>query len=1094
MATTGARFCTGCGTPLPADARFCGECGAPVARVAEAPPAARDLNADARPEPPPTASPELAGPGERRQVAILFADLSGFTRLSSELDAEELHALVGRVFEAIDGVVEDCGGTVDKHIGDAVMALFGAPVAYGDDPVRSVRAAFDIHAAMARLSDELSRTLEVHVAIASGEVVAGGLGRDGHEEYTVVGESVNLASRLNDRAEAGETLISDAVYRAVSSHFDCEPLGEVSVKGLDKPVRAWRVRAVQEKTPDRRRGPFIGRRSELGQFASVVDSCRETGSGQAILVRGEAGIGKSRLVEELEAIAEARGFTGHKGLILDFGVGKGQDAIPALVRSLLGSPPGGEDGVRQAAADRAVADGLLQPEQRAFLNDLLDLPQPTEMRAMYDAMDNATRNRGKQAAVAGLIRGASARAPIMLTVENIHWADALHLADLAAMASAVKDSPAVLVMASRTDGDPLDQAWRSATQGCPLLTIDLGPLRREEAVALAGEFIDATNRFVMRCIERAEGNPLFLEQLLRSAEAGEDDSVPASIQSLVLARMDRLPPADKRALQAASVIGERFSLDTLRHLLGEPDYGCTRLVEHYLVRPDGEDYLFAHALIHDGVYSSLLKTGRRDLHGRAAEWFARRDPVLRAEHLDRAEDAAAPGAYLEAAREQASDYRFDRAWTLAERGIELARDAADAYALTCLQGELLRDLGSVPESIEAYRTALDIAGDDAQRCRAWIGLAAGMRVLDRYDEALEALEQAETIARGLGLDLERSQVHYYRGSLYFPLGNIEGCLKEHEQALAHSRRAHSPEWEARALSGLGDAYYSQGRMITSLKHFRTCIELCRKHGFGRIEVGNRYMIAWNRLYLNEVRGALDDALPGVEAAITVGDQRAEIVARLAAGRVLFEMADSAAAEAQLQKGLELADALGATRFRPFFMIYLARIWAQQEARRGEVLRVMNEALDTSRRTGVTFVGPWVFSTLALVGGDPTERRRALEEGEKMFETACVGHNYLAFYRDAMEVALESADWDGVERYAAALEDYTRPEPLPLTDFFIARGRALAAHGQGGRGDATMAEIARLRDEARRVGLMLAVPALERALDSEACPAAGKIHA
>ena len=522
--------CTDCGFHNQADAKFCGGCGQPLGAASVQP------SAPARAEPPATGS--LGG--ERRQVTILFADIAGFTKLSAALDAEELHGLVSRFFEAADGVIERYGGAVDKHIGDAVMALFGAPVAHGDDPLRAVRAAFDIHEAMGALSQDTGRDLQVHVGIASGEVVAGGLGREARAEYTVLGESVNLASRLDSMSGAGETLISDAVHRAVSAHVDCEALGETEVKGLDRPVRVWRVRGLRSATADNLRGPLVGRQSELRQFRGVIESCRDTGNGQAVFLRGEAGIGKTRLVEELTAMAEAQGFASHKGLVLDFGVGKGQDAIRAVVRSLLAVSAGAGKEERQTAARRALADGVLDDDQGVFLNDLLDLPQPMELRSIYDAMDNPTRNRGKQRLVACLIESASAKQPILLTVEDVHWAEPLTLAHLAAMTATLCDCPAVLVMTSRIEGDPLDSAWRGTTQGSPLLTIDLGPLRQKEALEFAGRFIDATNRTAQNCIERAEGNPLFLEQLLRNAEESGDETVPASIQSLMQARMDRL--------------------------------------------------------------------------------------------------------------------------------------------------------------------------------------------------------------------------------------------------------------------------------------------------------------------------------------------------------------------------------------------------------------------------------------------------------------------------------------------------------------------------------------------------------------------------
>ena len=522
---------------------------------------------------------------------MLFADLSGYTQLSAALDAEELHGVMARIFAAIDGVVENFGGTVDKHIGDAVMALFGAPIAHDDDPLRAVRAALDIHHAMAALSDELGRSLAVHIGVASGSVVAGGVGQDARGEYTVLGDSVNLASRLDEMAAPNETLISDAVKRSVADDVDCEALGDVAVRGLDAPVRAWRVRALKVGVEQAARSAFVGRRAELRQFIGAVEACRESGHGEVVVVRGEAGMGKTRLVEEFTAIAADRGFAPHRGLVLDFGVGKGQDAVRAIVRSLLGIAPGSGKEIRGKAADAAIADGLVAESTAVFLNDLLDLAQPHDDRAMYEAMDNTTRNEGKRAVVADLIRAVSGSAPILVIVEDIHWADQLLLTHLATIAATVGDCPAVLIATSRIEGDPLDPAWRGAIGGTPLMTMDLGPLRNEDAAAMADGFIDAKNQFALDCIARAEGNPLFLEQLLRGAEDRGEEDIPASIQSLVLSRMDRLAPADKRALQVASVIGQRFSLDALCHLLDNADYACQGLIEHYLVRPEGDGFV-----------------------------------------------------------------------------------------------------------------------------------------------------------------------------------------------------------------------------------------------------------------------------------------------------------------------------------------------------------------------------------------------------------------------------------------------------------------------------------------------------------------------
>jgi class 3 adenylate cyclase/tetratricopeptide (TPR) repeat protein len=1018
--------------------------------------------------------------GERRQVTILFADLAGFTELSSALDAEELHGLVSRFFAAVDRVVAHYGGAVDKHMGDAVMALFGAPVAHGDDPLRAVRAAFDIHAAMADLSAELGRKLSVHVGIASGEVVAGSLGSEQRREYTVLGDSVNLAARLDDLAEPGQTLIADAVYRAVSAAVDCAALGEVPVKGLERPVRVWRARGLAAEAGSARRGPLVGRKSELRQFAGVLEACRETGTGQAILLRGEAGIGKTRLVEEFAALARAQGFSDHKGLVLDFGVGKGQDAIRALVRSLLGLGAGADDAKRAAAAAAAVAAGWFEADRRVFLNDLLDLAQPTALRSLYDAMDNAARNTGKQEVVAGLAQGASGRGPVIVTVEDVHWAAPLTLAHLARMTAAVRDCPAVLVMTTRIEGDPLDGAWRSTTGGSPLLTIDLGPLREAEALELTSGLIEVSDRVARDCIARAEGNPLFLEQLLHNAEEGADEAVPASIQSLILARMDRLAGVDKAALQAASAIGQRFDIELLKHLIEDPGYDCTGLIEHNLVRSEGAGYLFAHALICEGAYSSLLKAKRRKLHARAAQWFAEEDPVLHAEHLDHAEDPGAPRAYLDAAQAQSKSYRYERALSLLGRGLELARSTEDKFALTCMKGNILHDLGSIPEGIEVCKDALELATDDTEQCRAWISLAAGMRVIDQFDEAFDALDKAEGLAQRHGLTHELAQIHYIRGNLYFPLGKIDECREEHQLALKYAREANSPEAEARALSGVADAEYARGRMITAYNHFQRCVELCREHGFGRIEVANLSMLGFSRYFHSTMELVVEDCTVAIEAAAKVGHHRAELLAQSLGFLTFFELGELDRTKDHIEKAQALVRRLGARRFDTQNLVWKARVM-DAEGRRSEALELLEQALEISRETGMGFNGPRVLSRIAFVTEDPERRRSVLEEGESILRSGAVSHSYFWFYRDAIEVSLRIGDWGEVERYAKALEDYTRPEPLPWCDFFIARGRALAAFGHGERNPEILAELQRLRDEANRVGLKTALAAVDEAL-------------
>jgi class 3 adenylate cyclase/tetratricopeptide (TPR) repeat protein len=1026
-------------------------------------------------------SPTIAA-GERRQVTVLFADIAGYTKLSSELGAEETHGLLNRYFEAVDSIVEGYGGSVDKHMGDNVMAVFGAPVAHDDDPLRAVRAALDIHERMVTLSDEAGHRLSAHIGIASGQVVASGTGSDAHREYTVTGDSVNLASRLQDKAAPGETLISDTAYRAVAERVDCEMLGDIAVRGLDAPVRAWRVGALRTGDEDRKRVTFVGRRAERAQFAGVIEACRANGTGQVVVVRGEAGIGKTGLVQEFAKVAADQGYAIHRGLVLDFGVGKGQDAIRSVVRSLLGVAPGGGKALRQAAADSAISGGVIAAEQRVFLNDLLDLAQPVEDRAMYDAMDNATRNDGKRAVVADLIGRVSAASPIVVIVEDVHWADPLMLSHLATMADAAADCPTLIVMTSRIEGDPLDQGWRASTGGCPLMTVDLGPLRRDEALTLAGTFIDATEQVAQDCIKRAGGNPLFLEQLLRNAEERGDEEVPASIQSLVLARMDRLTSTDKRALQAASVIGQRFALDVLRRLMDDDGYDCAGLLEHRLARPEGNDYLFAHALIQEGVYSSLLKATRCELHVRAADWFSDHDPILHAQHLDRAESQNAAKAYLDAAEGQAALYRYERAQQLVARGLEIAQDDTTRFTLMKFSGELFLDLGQGQAAVEAFRAALDSATNEIQTCHALIGLASGMRLTDELEAALPYLDRAEGPAKSNRLDLELARLHHLRGNLYFPLGNIEGCREEHGLALESAQRAGSPEWEAQALGGLGDAEYARGRLLTAHQLFIRCFDLCRRHGFGRIEVANLCMVGGGGTYhyMHDLDAALTASLSAIDMSEKFGHDRATINANFSASQVYFDIGEFSKAEMCIERMKALVERIATRRFMARCLHHEGRIRLAQGHRR-EAAKLCRTAMKISRETGTGYCGALILATLARASDDAHERAEALSEGQRLLDDGCLSHNYYEFYIEGMEGGLERQDWESVERYAEALAAFTSIEPLPRTEFFIARGRALAAFGRGRRDDATMQELKRLCDEAERVGLRTVSSALNMAL-------------
>lgn len=1041
----GENFCGGCGTRL--DAGMSPAAQEPVGLPASA--SALPLDTAAR------QAAEVAAEAERRPITVLFADLAGYTHLSQALDPETVHRLLGRYFAAVDGVVAHWGGSIDKHIGDAVMALFGAPIAHGDDALRAVRAAAEIQAAVPSIASEANRPLGVHIGIATGEVMASNLGSVQHRAYTVIGPSVNLAARLLDVAHEGETVVDQTVYEQTRRQARFAAIENVQAKGIDGAFRAWRL--VDATPPAEEVEPaLVGREAELAQLVALLDMCLARDAGGAAFVRGDPGIGKSRLVHELRRVASARGFACHTGLVLDFGMERGRDAIREIVASVLGLPPGADDAAKLAAIGR---ESRCVPELRPFLFDLIDLPQAPETSNLYQAMDNAARQRGRVAALVGLMQSAATKAPLLLTVEDIHWADGPTLTCLAEVTRAAGAMPVVVVLTSRLEGDPLGAAWRASVQGSPLVTLDLGPLSAKDALMLAGSLLATSIGVAQKCVERAAGNPLFLEQLLHAANE-HDERLPASLQSLVLSRVDRLPEHDRAALRAAAVVGQRFQIDLVRHLAQLAGYDCDALVEHFLVRPEGDDFLFAHALIRDGVYASLTLARRAALHRAAAAWYRERDPVLRAEHLDRAGAPEAAAAYLTAARAQMAALRLERALALADRGAMLAQLPADIVALQLLRSELLREMGNGGPAADAAHAALAAADAPLDRCRALLSAAAGMRLTADVDAAVAALAEAEPIASDSGLARELAELYYLRGSLRFAQGRVADCRKEHEAAFACAQALGDPAWEARAESGLGDADYAEGHMRSAVDRFARCVALCEQHGLTRIMIPNRIMMGHCRLYLNDFETAIGHIEATLGLARQVGNRHAEMLALESLGLTLAWRGHYREAIPPLEQGLALARTLGARRYEAVLLAILVESWIGD----GESARappVVDQALAIARETGMAFCGPIVLGLKARLSGDE-EAARCRAAAEALLASGCVSHCHIAYHRDSIEDALERADWARLERHAMALEQYTAREPLPYTNWTVARGRLLAARAKFPKDVALQADCAQLQ--------------------------------
>ena len=908
--------------------------------------------------------------------------------------------------------------------------------------------------------------LAVHVGIAMGEVVAGAVGSEWRRGYTVTGGAANVAARLSDRAVAGETLVSAEVYHATSHAADYESLGGQSLKGLESPVETWRLTGLRR--PAASGSILVGRRSELAQCRAALAAVKDGSSGAVIVVRGEPGIGKTRFVEEVPSVASDLGFSRHMGWVFDFGTERGHGAIRTIVASLLGLPRDASLGDIDGAIVAAARDGKAN-DDAPYLRDLLEVPQRESDRSLYEALDAAARTRGKERVVAELIEAGARRQPLLVTVEDVHWADAGTLSLLGAIARATTRGRAALIMTTRIDGDPLDAGWRAMAADSFQLTIHLSPLAQSEAQTIAKRF-PAAEAFAAKCVERAGGNPLFLEQLLRTAGDLVDGKLPNSIQSVVLARTDLLAANDRRAIELASVLGQRFTLANLRALIGDQRFTGEALLRNALLRPVPDGLQFVHALVRDGVYASLTRARRRQLHDLAARIFIE-DPPLRAEHLDLADNPEAPRAYLAASRDQSALFRQDQAVALASRGLAIAVEPRDRVDLALQLGDLQLDAGRGLDALDAYRSALNSGGPEQDRRRALIGCAAANRLLARIDDAFAALGEAEPLATASADDRALAEIHDLRGNLHFARGELEACRDAHSSALRFAERLDAPEWRARALSGLANAEYMDCRMSTALRHFSECVDICDANGLTRIAVPNRVIMGHCRLYVCDFDVALDDIRKALEFARRIGDLHAEMFALANIGGCLTAALRYDAIGDILAMALEQARALKARRYEAWILALCAEL-ALVEGRREEALSLVRQGLAASDETSPRFVGPCLFGLLALLEQDREAQEAAIAAGESLLAKGAFGHNHFWFRRYAIEQALLTGQWDAADRHADALLARMSGEPLPYSSIVARRGQILARRGRGAATADDEIELNRLRAKAAEVDLRI----------------------
>ncbi|HET7203507.1 MAG TPA: AAA family ATPase, partial [Steroidobacteraceae bacterium] len=650
--------------------------------------AAAPTTSDAGPERSTTPAPALL----RDAVVLCLRLASG----DHDLDAEQARTREIAFAREATAAIKRFGGRVDRTVPGEALAVFGLESMSGNEAERAVRAA------LALVGEGRPESVVAACGIDAGQV----LPSRADDTMPIGGRAVTVARELARGARAGDVLVSDSMLERLRERFGHAP--------AELPGHATAHRITTRGDGTRATRPFVGRRAELALLTSLLERVSNSRRGRVVVVRGEPGIGKSAIIDALLRAAAGRGVATCVLPLFDFGQTMLERPIPALAARLVGLQPGSVGAEAGARIERAVDDGLVAPDDRLFVHDLVGMTGP-DASGCLAGMDNATRQRGRALALQHLVQRAAAN-PLLMVVEDAHWAEPAELAALADLAAAVSSHPVLMVLSVRADDDPLDPAWRARIRGCPMTTLDLAPLDQDECRELAAAHGEWSPELLERCVDLAGGHPLFLEQLLRASASGER-VLPGSVRALLLRRVERLEAATQQALQAAAVLGHRFALEALRHVLGAPGFDAAALEASGLVLADGDERRFAHALIRDAVYESLLGSTRRELHRRAAAWYAPRDAGLGADHLAAAGDPAASAAYARAACEQLQACRLERALASAERACELAREPAQHAAACATLGDVQLALGRAGQACETYRNAIELAADADGRAR-----------------------------------------------------------------------------------------------------------------------------------------------------------------------------------------------------------------------------------------------------------------------------------------------------------------------------------------------------------------------------------------
>ena len=815
----GARLesgCAACGAVNPLGNKFCGQCGASLAQTATAPNSISPQSYTPKHLAEKILTLKNSLKGERKQVTVLFADMKGSMELLADRDPEEARRLLDPVIGHMMEAVHRYEGTVSNLMGDGIMALFGAPLSHEDHAVRACYAALRMQESVKRYGDEVRRTegvpIQIRVGLNSGEVVVGSIGNDLKMDYTAIGQTVHLASRMEQMATPGSVLITPDALRLAEGYVQVKPLGPVSVKGLTEPVEVYEVTGVGaarsrlQAAAARGLTRFVGRDAETEQLRKALEQARAD-HGQVVGVVGEPGLGKSRLFFEFAHSHRTQGW-----LILESGsvsYGKATPYLPII--DLLKAYFKIEDRddhreVREKVTGKLLTlDKSLESTLPAFLA-LLDVPVDDPM---WQALDPSQRRQQTLGAVKRLLLRESQVQPLILLFEDLHWIDSETQAMLESLVESLPTSRLLLLVNYRPE---YQHGWANKTYYSQLR---LDPLPPESA----GEILNSVlgndhglESLKELLIERTEGNPFFLEESVRTlvetkvlvGERGnyrleknvESTQVPATVQAVLAARIDRLPPQEKQLLQSAAVIGKDIPFSLLQAITELSDEELRRGLTHlqgaeFLYEtslfPDLE-YTFKHALTHEVAYGSLLHERQRTLHARIVEAIEALYSDRLIEQIERLAHHAARGEV------------WGKALTyLRQAGAKADARSALREAVSYFE-RALTALGYLPESHETRERAIDLH----------FNLRNSLAALGEAERVLEHLRAAEALANALGDERRLARVNAYIARELLAQGEHEKAVTASERAIAMARSREDYGLEVMATVSLGSAYYCLG--------------------------------------------------------------------------------------------------------------------------------------------------------------------------------------------------------------------------------------------------------------------------------------------